>query len=350
MALTPEAIQDIQERLVHAARPLIFFDDDADGLTSFLLTYTYNKNAIPLRAAMGPELKTDFKRYVDEHQPDLILVLDKPRADPEFFKEVRTPTIWLDHHDPTVQEPHTWPYNHLTYYNPALGNTEDHRPVAYWMRQVTNGPLWLATLGVTSDWDTSLLDAFREEHPALAPETNDIHEALFNSPLGEIIRVLNFSLKGRTSAINKNLQALTKITQPQELLETNTPASKHIHKHTKPLLKEYQRQLQEALSSDEEEDLFVHVFEHIEQSFVADIANELLIRTQANVIVVARNDGKRVNLSMRSHDVELPPILEYALQTVDGYGGGHTNACGGSVAVTNWEEFLSRVKEQIPQD
>ncbi len=345
MALEEQAITDIRKRVQQAARPLVFFDDDADGLSSFLLTYQLNPNAIPLRAAMGPELKTDFIRYVDEHQPDLILVLDKPRANPEFFEEVRTPTIWIDHHDPTTQEPHTWPYNQLNYYNPLLSDEEDDRPVSYWMQQITTGPLWLAAVGVTSDWSNELLPALREAHPELLPATNDIQEVLFNSPLGDIIQVLNFSLKGRTRDINKNLKALTKIQEPQELLQASTKASKQIHKHTKPLIKEYKNQLSQALQTPITDGLLVHVFRHVQQSFVADVANELLMRTEAEVIIVARSDDKRVNMSMRSHEKELPPLLEEALAHVEGYGGGHSNACGGSIVARDWPRFLEIIKE-----
>ena len=219
------------------------------------------------------------------------------------------------------------------------------------MQQITNGPLWLAAAGVTSDYDNRLLDAFREAHPQLAPNTNDVEEALFNSPLGTIIRTLNFSLKGRSSDITKNLRALTKIRAPQELLEANTPASKQLAKHTKPLLKEYERQLQEAITSDEKNPLFIHVFSDIQQSFVADVANELLRITDAEIILVARKDVHRVNLSLRSHDTNLQPLLEEALQGIDGYGGGHENACGGSIATPDWTRFLEaftqRVHEQL---
>lgn len=347
VALPDEHITKIRTRIERAARPLIFFDDDADGLASYLLTYSLNPEAVALRAAMGPELGTAFIKYVQEHQPDLIVVLDKPRADKEFFEEVQTPTIWLDHHDPHTQAPHEWPFGHLDYYNPALHDENDHRPVAYWMRRVTQGPLWLAAVGTTSDWDDSLLADFREAHPQVAPKANDIHEALFESPLGEIIRIFNFSLKGRTSDINKNIRALTKIRDPQELLQASSAAAKHVRKHTKPLLEEYRRQLAQALGAEVKNGLLVHVFTDIEQSFVADVANELLVRSDADVIVVARSDAERTNLSMRSHDVELPPVIEYALEGVDGYGGGHSNACGGSIVSRDWEEFVKRIRERL---
>ena len=345
MALKKTSIQAIRKQLQQAARPLIFFDDDADGLCSFLLAYTLNSEAKPLRAAMGPELKLAFSRYVTEHQPDHIFVLDKPRADPQFFEEVRTPTTWIDHHDPTAQEPNTWPYNHLDYYNPALNDKEDTRPVSYWMREITQGPLWIAATGCTSDWDASLLDELRAEHPELLPATNDLQEILFNSPLGQIIQTLNFSLKGSTSAINKNLRALTKITTPQELLTPTTPASKHIHKHVKPLRAEYERQLAQALNNEVQEGVLVHIYENLQQSFVADVANELLNKSEAEIIIVGRSDGERINLSMRSHNTQLPPLLEEALKHAEGYGGGHENACGGSIVARDLEAFLKAIKQ-----
>lgn len=347
MEISDSSLDAFRKQLEEAARPLIFFDDDADGLASYLLCQKRNSAAFGVRAARGPELSTAFVRRVDERAPDLIIILDKPRVSREFFEQVQTPTIWIDHHDPSSQEPQNWNYPQLTYLNPQLADGEDRRPVTYWVHRALGGPAWIAAAGAAGDWDTSLVEAFNKEYPDLDTGSEKIEDVLYKSLLGAIVQRFNFALKGRSSRITKNISVLTRIESPQELLEHETPRSKYLHKHYDQIRTLYERQLRDARKTETEDGLFVHLFGDVDVSLVTNIANELLVRKQPVVLIVGRREGGRVKFSMRSHKTDLRPLLQEALQGVDGYGGGHKEACGGSVAETNWDDFLDAIRKQI---
>lgn len=337
--LEAEQLEYLRKVICESARPLVFFDDDADGLTSYLLVRNANSDAKGLRAARGPELTHHFIGFVRRESPDQVLILDKPMVSEEFLEQVTTPTLWLDHHDPQGFTQHK-SYGHLTYLNPLLQDSTDNRPTSYWVQQALNGPLWLATAGTVSDWDTSYIEAFREKYPELAPETNHVHDALYNSKLGEIIRILNFCLKGTTRQIDECVEALTHIKEPQELLEGKTHAANHIQRHVKPILDEYHKQFQAAQQGENKNGVYVYVFDSVDTSLVTNVANEMLTKTETEVLIIGRKEKDRVNFSMRSKTEPINTRLEKALAQVDGYGGGHEHACGGSVRETDWQRFI----------
>lgn len=345
MAIPKHILQDVASRIESASRPLIYYDDDADGLASFMLCHHANSDSIGVRAARGPELDADFARKVEENQPDLVLILDKPRVDPDFFKNVQTPTIWIDHHDPSTQQPHKWKYKHLTYINPRLhGRT--YEPVSYWVYKILGGPLWIAATGTLADWDGSLLADMQKVDPTLCNKRT-VKSALYNSPLGTLVRVFNFILKGSSKSIRKSTSALLKVHNPWEILHKTTPRGKFVHKHYEPVLRLYEQQRQEAMQTRVRKNVFCHIFSGLQTSLVAEVANEALITKNAAVIVVGRRVHGEIKFSMRSHQVNLPPILKKALKGVNGYGGGHKEACGGSISESDWDEFLSQIQEAV---
>jgi single-stranded DNA-specific DHH superfamily exonuclease len=342
--LTAQEIETLKKTITQSSRPLIFFDDDADGLCSYLLARKANIDAHGLRAARGPQVTHHFIGFVTRHQPDQVIILDKPLVSEEFTQQVTTPTLWLDHHDPQAYEIHKH-RSHLTYLNPAVHDTDDHRPTSFWVYQAVQGPLWIATVGITSDWDTSLLEEFRKKYPDLAPKTNEMHDALYNSKLGEIIRMFNFCLKGTTRQINDCVEALTHIKDPNELLDASTPAGNHVHRHVKPILQEYTKQFSAAQNGTSTDGVYVYVFNDVDTSLVTNVANEMLTKIQDDILIIGRQEKERVNFSMRSSNKPLPEILEQALLHVDGYGGGHEFACGGSIAQRDWETFVKHIRQ-----
>ncbi len=343
MAITEDELQDFAQRIRQASRPLIYYDDDADGLASYLLVHHANRDAIGVRCGRGPEVDAEFARKIHENQPDLVVILDKPRVSDEFFTSYNTPTLWLDHHDPTAYKKR----GHVTYLNPRVHNDHDNRPTSYWVWLALGGPVWIAGVGTTADWHDSLLVDVRRAHPELLGRVRGIKGALYRSPLGELVRIFNFSLKGATKHIRGCVNTLKKIEHPKELLTGNTPRGRFILKHVKPILVEYEEQLRQAQQTRSRKGVFVHIFSAHKNSLVAEVANELLVRRRTPLIIVGRRTGGEIKFSMRSHTRDLPPIVEKALQGVEGYGGGHRDACGGSVSERDWKRFIAQVRKHV---
>jgi single-stranded DNA-specific DHH superfamily exonuclease len=135
--LTKKQVEEIKEHLEKAQNPLFFFDNDNDGLCSFLLLQRYigRGKGIPIKSF--PELTPDYFRKIRELNADYIFILDKPVISKEFFKEVEqinVPIVWIDHH---IIDKKNIP-DFVNYYNPLLNNNGTTvEPTTYLCYQVS---------------------------------------------------------------------------------------------------------------------------------------------------------------------------------------------------------------------
>lgn len=85
--LTTHQIEEIREHLNNAQNPVFFFDNDQDGLCSFLLLQKYigRGKGFPIKTS---SLVKELFRKVEEFNSDYIFVLDKPVISEEFVQEV----------------------------------------------------------------------------------------------------------------------------------------------------------------------------------------------------------------------------------------------------------------------
>ena len=148
--LTEKQIIEIREHLEKAQNPIFFFDNDNDGLTSYLQLRRHigRGKGIPIRSF--PDLNADYFRRVKELNSDYVFILDKPVVSDEFLQQVHEdniPLVWIDHHDvePPKQE---W----INYYNP-FHNDRTSEPVSYLCYKITNKKedIWIAIIGCISD-------------------------------------------------------------------------------------------------------------------------------------------------------------------------------------------------------
>ena len=99
--LTTKQIDQIKEHLNNAQNPLFFFDNDPDGLCSFILLQRYIKRGKGFPVKSAP-LDKDYFRKINEFNPDYLFILDIPTVSEEFFEEIRKlnlPLTCIDHHN-----------------------------------------------------------------------------------------------------------------------------------------------------------------------------------------------------------------------------------------------------------
>ncbi len=213
MALSPAQIQQIRDNLDNCKNPLFFFDDDQDGLCSFLQLYRYKKEGKGIIVKTTPKLGTVFVKKVEEYQPDKIFILDLAVVEQDFLDEMKVPVIWIDHHGPFER-------HNVKYFNPRIANWEDNHPTSYMCYQVVQQDLWIATLGCVADWFIpSFIRDFQKQFPDLVDKPYKTPgDILYNSKLGHLIRIFSFVLKGRTDDVMKCVKILTRIESPYEIL------------------------------------------------------------------------------------------------------------------------------------
>ncbi|MBI2650146.1 DHH family phosphoesterase [Candidatus Woesearchaeota archaeon] len=344
MVLSKVQIQQIRDHLDSCKNPLFFFDDDQDGLCSFLQLYRYKKEGKGIIVKTTPKLGSIFVRKVEEYQPDKIFILDLAVVEQDFLDEMKAPVIWIDHHGPFER-------SNVKYFNPRISNWEDNHPTSYMCYQVVQQDLWIATIGCVADWFMPpFLDDFKKEFPDLIEKQyKSPGDIIYNSKLGHLIRIFSFVLKGKTNDVMKCIKVLTRIKSPYEILNQETAQGKLIYKRYEQVNKLYEPLLKDVLRTAEKtkDNFVIFTYKDDKTSFTSDLGNEAIYRFPNKIVLIAREKNEEMKCSLRSSKIILPPLIEKALAGLEGYGGGHEHACGLNIKTHHFEEFVKRFREMI---
>jgi single-stranded DNA-specific DHH superfamily exonuclease len=342
--LTEKQLNEIREHLEKAQNPIFFFDNDNDGLTSYLQLRRFigRGKGIPIRS--HPDLNGDYFRRVKELNSDYIFILDKPIVSNDFLNQVREeniPLVWIDHHDvdPPTQD---W----VNYYNP-FHNDKTSEPVSYMCYKITNKKedIWIATIGCISDaLVPDFYEEFEEKYPELAkknPEKSPegAFEVLFNSEIGKIARILDFSLKDSISNVVKMLKFMAEAKSPHDILEEN-PKTKQILAKYNEINEKYQSLLVEARQQTHDKLIFFTYGGPF--SISANLANRIKYEFPDKYVVIGYKKDGFVNISLRGPNIRT--ITLESIKDLEGAtGGGHEMATGARMA----EEYIPEFKENI---
>lgn len=335
-------LAQIRKHLDQATNPLIFFDDDADGVSSFLLVYHYLGKGHGQVVNSTPRLTKKHLRKVKEYRPDLVVILDIAEVDQEFLDGCSSKVLWVDHH--TVLD-----RSGVHYYNPLMEVPADNRPVTYWMYQALGGPLWIATVGTVADWYIPhFLSDFKKKYPDLIePEADSPDKALYKSSFGKLYRVYAFNLKGTAREAMQSVKVLSRIEEPYELLNQSTPQGKFLYKRFARVEKEYQEVIKSIKVS---KDPFV-LFRYREKkyAFTSDVSNYLVAHYPDKFIMVVRVKEDRRICSLRGNRYNILDILQKSLENVEGTGGGHKAACGCVIQAKDFPRFVKNIKRHVAE-
>lgn len=338
--LTEEELETIRKELRQCKKPLFFYDDDADGVTSFLLLYRWVKEGKGVIVKSKPTVDESFARKVEELDPDKIFVLDMAVMTEEFVQAAHRPIIWIDHHQPLKLEK-------VKYFNPRKHVSDIVYPTSNICYDVVQQDLWLAMVGCVGDWHLpDFTGEFRKHYPDLLSEdikTPD--DALFKSPIGHLVHIVSFLLKGDTKEVKKCVDMLGKVQSPYEILHQQTDAGKYLVKKYEALSHDYRTLLEEAKRKAGKGRLLVFAYNDDKMSFTSELSNELLHLYPQKLVIIARKKGESMRMSVRCSWANLPPMLEKALSGLQGRGGGHEHACGADVAADQFPEFLERLEK-----
>jgi len=338
--LTHLQISEIREHLDKAGNPLFFFDNDCDGLASFLiLARAYGKGkGVAIKSS--PALDSTYLRKIRELNPDSIFVLDKPLIEQGFIDEVKKmniPIIWIDHHEVSVEE-----QEGVYYYNSKLGEKSDE-PVTYWAWKIAGRKedLWLAVCGCIADhYLPSFFSDFNKEYPELGGKVKSAFQALYDTEIGQVTRILGFALKDRTSEVVRMIKILLKATSPREVFDEEN----HLFARFKQIDKKYQKLIEKAKEFAKPKLLYFQYAGDL--SISSDISNELSYRYPGRTIVVAYISGVKVNISIRGKKAK-----EITLKAIEGFenatGGGHEEATGAKIKVEDLPIFKERIEKLV---
>jgi len=337
--LTLQQIKEIREHLEKAQNPLFFFDNDVDGLASFLLLRRAIDRGKGIAIRSFPDLNVSYARRLYELKPDYVFILDKPSVSAGFLEEVKNlnlPLVWIDHHN--VPKPEN---KDIFYYNP-YHNDGTNEPVSYLCYKIAEKKedLWIAMVGCISDGTfPDFSSEFEEKYPELWGNVKTAFEALYTTEIGKITRILGFAFKDSISKVVQMLKFLVSVKSPYEILDEEK--AKSILQRFKQIDSKYSRLVEKAKKFSKGKLLFFQYGGEL--SISADIANELIFLYPDKLIVVAFIKGSKANVSLRWKK----DVREVTLKAIEGLegatGGGHEHATGAQVQV----EDIPRFKENL---
>jgi single-stranded DNA-specific DHH superfamily exonuclease len=343
--LTEKQINEIREHLDKSQNPLFFFDNDVDGLGSFLLLSRYAGKGKGVAIKSFPELDESYARKLYELNPDYIFVLDKPVISKGFVEEAKKmnlPLIWIDHHDVANPAP-----DYIQWYNPLMQDKASNEPVTYWSYKVSGRKedLWMAVCGCIADnFMPDFVSEFEKQYPELwKKDVKTAFQALYETDIGLISRILGFGLKDRTSNVVRMMKYLLQVKSPQEILKDE--ARNHLMFRFKQVDSKYQKLVEKAKKFAGRGKMLYFQYGG-DLSLSADIANELHYRYPSKVIMVAYLKGAKANISLRGKNIK--QVTAKAVEGLeDATGGGHEHATGAKINIEDLEKFKDRVRELI---
>ncbi|MFH1249328.1 MAG: DHHA1 domain-containing protein [archaeon] len=337
--ISEKKIAEIRELLNASQNPLFFFDNDPDGLSSFLLLRRYINNGKGIVIKSFPELNASYARRLEEFKPDYIFILDKPLIDPVFIEEAKQRGIrivWIDHHPPQQIEG-------INYFNPLLEEPYSNEPVAYWCQKIANKKenMWISVIGCLGDWYMpEFYKEFAKDYPDIASEKIEkASEALYTTKIGKLAKVLSFALKDTTTNVIKMLKFLIAVKTPYEALEENAK-NKSIYDRYNQINRKYTKLIEKANSIVSEKMLFFQYGGDL--SISGELANELFFSNQDKVVCVAYLRGNEATMSFRGV-IDIREKVVEAMKGIEGRSGGHKNACAAKISV----EDLPKLKENL---
>ena len=343
--LTEEEVTLLRNELETAQNPLFFYDGDCDGLTSFLLLYRlhYRGKGIGLTST-ARALDEKFVRKVQELQPDKIFILDIPTVTQEFIDQTKKPTFWIDHHPPLQR-------TNVHYFNPRLKDPEAYVPTSRMAWQVSQKEedLWIATAGCMGDFHLpDFLDTFIAKYPQFLTQKEDLPTMLFKRPVGRLVKFFFFIQKGPQAEVRRSVKVLTRIQSVEEIFQQTTAQGKYLFKRFEQINQKYSVLLKQAKKAVTKNKLILFNYTEDQWSFTANVANELSGLYPQKIVLIVRKKSGEMKCSLRGKKVSQP--LQKALLGIEGYGGGHPDACGAVIKEKDWESFLGQFKKAIGEE
>ena len=332
---------EIKKLLDNSENPLFFFDDDCDGTCAYLILRKHKGYGYSVPVKGNPELNMDFYHKVKEYTPDLVFILDKPKLSQEFVDNINVPIIWIDHHP--IQKVN----GVKIYFNPLIYDNNDTRSTTFWAYEIIKENMWVAMIGCIADFHIpNFSDEFVKKYPDLfSTKIKDPAQALFETKVGLLVKIISFNLKGKTTYVRKSLNSLVKIKDPYEILDRTSKEGQYLWDRYESINIVYSELLKKALNEKHDENFVIYTYSDNGLAVSSELSNELQYKFPNKYVIVGRVKENAVVLSVRNKTNPVRDILLKAIEGLNASVGGHLHACGGSIPKDNFVLFIKRFKD-----
>ncbi len=347
--LTKKQLSEIRDHLEKAQNPIFLYDNDVDGLCSYVILRKFLGRGKGVAVKSHPNIDIRYAKRVQELNADYVFVLDRHSLGNEFVNEISMlgiPIVWIDHHD-VGNEIHK--YNLLYRFNPMKNKKKSSEPTTYLCHSVTkrNEDNWVVMMGCIADHylpDSPLIENFKENHLMFWGKNITLpFQALYSTPIGKLARAISFGLKDSISHVVELQNFLINCKTPNEL-EHNLDSESSFANKYKEIMKKYSSLLFEAKNNVFGKLLFYNYGGQL--SISSDLSNELSYIYPEHFICVAYSSGPITNISLRGKNVQ--KILSEVLKKLNsGTGGGHKDAVGARIDTKDLEVFKNELEKRI---
>ncbi len=348
--LTQKQINELKEHLDKAQNPIFYYDNDCDGLCSFLILRRYIGRGKGVAVRSFPDLNAQYARKARELNADYIFVLDKPIIAREFIEEIvrlGLPLVWIDHHD-IAENDFNKDFQNIFVYNPTKNSGKDRseEPVTYLAMHLSGRKedLWLAVIGCIADhYMPDFSEEFGKRYSEFWGKVNGPFDAYYKTEIGKIAQAFNFGLKDSTSNIVNLQNFLVSCKGPEDVL-VEVSGNYSFRKRYREIKRKYDDLLERAKKMVFNNLIFFDYSGDL--SISSDIANELSFLYPKKYVSVAYKKGGVSNISLRGKDVK--KILERIIKKFENAsGGGHEDAVGARIKTEDLEKFKECIIEEI---
>ena len=344
---TKKQVTEIKEHLEKAQNPVFFFDNDPDGLCSFIILRKFCDKGKGVQVKSYPSMNKDYFRKVNELKADYIFILDKPVVDKDFFDEAEKnniPTVWIDHHEIDKKTIPDFVY----YYNPVFNKLKTNEPVTHLCYQISGrkDDLWLDIVGCTSDkFLSEYYGDFRKQFPELAIDSKEPFDILYKSQIGKVVKILGFALKDTTTNVVNMLRFLIKAKSPYDILQ-ESKENLAINNRFSQIDKRYTKLFEKAKAFAKKTGKLLFFQYGGDLGISSELSNELGYTFPKKVIIVMRITGSTASFSARAKGIR--EIVLKAIENIpESRGGGHNDAVGGKIKTEDIEKFRENLEKLI---
>ena len=346
--LSESACQEIRDHLLRSQNPVFYYDNDADGLCSFLLFSRFLGRGKGVAVRSYPDLNASYARKAHELGADAVFILDKPLLDPAFIaalRELTIPIIWIDHHENTnnglIED------EYFTIYNPLLGKPSSSEPVTYWAQHICNRSedIWIAVMGCIADhYLPDFASVFAKQHPELwAQNIQKPFDAYYRTEIGNLARALNFGLKDSATHVVALQKYLLMCSAPSVVL-ADVPENASFRSLYERLSTRYRLLFEKAILC--KKDALIFFSYGGATSMSSELSNELAYRSPGCFVAVAYTNAGVTNISLRGNNVKA--LLERILPSLtSAHGGGHQDAVGARIKSSELDTFYTILREEV---
>lgn len=382
-----EKVELIRKTIDKSLNPIMFFDTDTDGSTSYL---QIKRNFPKVKGyPMDKDLKRQKKLIYNYVKPetDLIIIFDVPFLYDEFLEKIKSKKIiWADHH-PTNLQSQIKQFD-IIHLNPLNYDLNDNRPSCFLANKVAGkfNNLDLLTVGSVSDFflldnisklylkDKKIFNmifngidenkkkeifTFLRDYKFNDKRVNKKKESFirylsYGTNLKNIKNFFDFICKFEIDGQSEKAFRVIEKMKLEHIISSINSGQKFPFDEFALKMKEYKKDLDKALDFGEKE---IYFYEYVgKQSFAKTLSEELNFKFKKSKVVAVsfRKEGKDWHsISIRSRTIQINDLVQEALKGLEGRGGGHPLAAGAAVHKKDFSKFkvkfLNLIKKRLEE-